>query len=495
MTFSRFKSTIPHGHQSYYPTIPVADYLRSPSFGYPQDFPVWAIPFSCQAIVEETAKKYNAPPEMVFASFMAAISLATQSSYKLRRYNGMITLVTLWMLVVADSGLHKTSVDRHFMSIFDEIKNTIDKAAILNESSQDKELKKTLKSIRRRFKYSNATPEAVAVGLSQWASAALISNDAGGILNSRTTSDLEMFNTFWDDQPYEVDRIGRDSFSLENVYLTLLLMVQPQTFQKFLSKNGQHSRDNGFSARGLHAIIDKNRYIGYRFEDPYSIDNNVNLPEHAKFKSRIWELAQQSLTPEQLLINKPIVLDFDIQANRACVDFYNAIEYATQFGQPLNDIHEAASKALDNMCRIAALFHIYDGAQGQITESTVWRASEVMLWYLNSYKCLYSQRVIQQSIPLDFQILENWLINYLHKNPSNFTILRNWMRKSCPNILRQNKRFDHALNNLIAQNKVLLGLAGKTTYVNLNRDYFQQRLQNQGVLANVQTAPYALEYT
>lgn len=454
------------------------DYLRLPNFGYPQPFPVDALPLSIQLLITEAAQKYQAPPEMIFQSCLSGISLASQPLYKVKRYDGAVTQVAVWMLCIATSGIRKTSIDRHFMTIFDDLKKGIDEAALLNESVSDNEAEKLPKSIKRKFKYSDATPQAVAHGLSQWASGALISNEAGGLLNSRTTSNLSMFNMIWDGQPYEVDRVSCESLSLENVYLTLNLMVQRKIFQKFLIKNGQFSRDSGFSARVLQSLIDEDNYIGTRFEDPRNIGAPVNLPELDKYLSRIQELVKQSLTPDQLLINEPAILNFDWQAKRACLDFYNEIEFAMQKFQPLADIRDAGSKALDNMCRIAALFHIYDGAHGEITESSVQRAIEVICWYLNTFKYLYGQRAIQQNVIPDFLILENWIVKQLIKSPTQWALSKNTMRKNC-SPLSKDKRFDHALNHLLFDQKVLMQKNGNADFVTFNPSYFQGLVNQQ----------------
>jgi Protein of unknown function (DUF3987) len=460
----------------YYSKCRTLDYFWSPSFGQPQEFPIDAVPPDLFVSTKEAFEKFKAPPELIFASQMSTLSTAAQSSHKVLRHNGIETPVSLFFLSIAESGLRKTSIDRHFTAVLDNPDLFYPSDNITSFNAKDEQTQKVAKSPRRKIKYSDSTPEALMKGLSQWPTAFLHSNEAGSLLNSRTSGNLSSWNALWDGQHLEVDRIDRDSFTLQDARLSLSLMVQPQTFNQFLKKRGKLSRDNGFLARCLHANVNADLYIGQRFEE-YSINHTVGATYQDGFNDRIIEIIKQGLTVKGDLINKSITMKFDGKARVVLINFNNDIEELMQNGFPLVDIRDAASKAVDNMARLAALLHIYKGEYGDIDESTVNRSIDIMRWYLNSFKCLYGQRVISQFYISDAQILKNWIFDLYCKNPANHIFSRRTMRQNCPNVLRQDRRFDAALNELCIRNEVGLIAYGKTNYITLNTSCFQHRAQ------------------
>jgi hypothetical protein len=148
-----------------------------------------------------------------------------------------------------------------------------------------------------------------------------------------------------------------------------------------------------------------------------------------------------------------------------------------QTGLPLSDIRDAAGKAVDNMARLAALFHIFEGERGNITESTVNRAVDISRWYLNSYKCLYGQQMIHHHNITDAQTLRDWIFVWLCKNHSSYSMPRRYMRQHCPNVLRKDRRLEFALNELIMNHQLHFVMQGKVMYVVFNMSYFQPQPQ------------------
>jgi len=54
----------------------------------------------------------------------------------------------------------------------------------------------------------------------------------------------------WDGSPFDVERRGSDSFSVEG-YFSMLLMIQPDLFMQYFMKHGKVARGSGFLSRFL----------------------------------------------------------------------------------------------------------------------------------------------------------------------------------------------------------------------------------------------------
>lgn len=112
--------------------------------------------------------------------------------------------------------------------------------------------KKPMKPLRPKLRYSDTTPEAMMAGLFEnWPSACLHSDEAGILFDGRATGDLPKLNSLYSGGKIAVDRRTSDSFTLENVRLSISAMIQPAALEKFIKRKGEEARGSGFWARFL----------------------------------------------------------------------------------------------------------------------------------------------------------------------------------------------------------------------------------------------------
>jgi putative DNA primase/helicase len=88
-------------------------------------FPLWALTPKIRMAVEEAIAVTQAPPALVASSALAAASLAVQTKFDVRRFNGLSSPCSLFMITFAESGERKTTVDRMFFGAFSEFEENI----------------------------------------------------------------------------------------------------------------------------------------------------------------------------------------------------------------------------------------------------------------------------------------------------------------------------------------------------------------------------------
>lgn len=132
-----------------------------------------------------------------------------------------------------------------------------------------------------------------------------------------------------------------------------------------------------------------------------------------------WSFLDQFNTRSVSLLNLPREIDvlgglsnlktIEIkgEAFEAWVETYNEIEKNSAKGEELYLIQAAASKAADNIARLAAVQRVFEGGPtAEITAGDIENASEIVLWHLSEAIRL---KVNNRQSPA--QIVEDWLVS------------------------------------------------------------------------------------
>jgi hypothetical protein len=125
------------------------------------------------------------------------------------------------------------------------------------------------------------------------------------------------------------------------------------------------------------------------------------------------------------------------------------------------------------MARLAALFHYFQGYEGDIGIDSVERASAICEWYLVEFKRLFG---VHPEIPIEIQdanTLENWLVHFCNRYPGTSALAKNVIAQLGPNPLRKSKtRREAALYILATNSKIQIQFHGKTKWLALNPTFF-----------------------
>lgn len=321
-----------------------------------------------------------------------------------------------------------------------------------------------------KFVYEDPTPEAVVNGLCQtWNSAAVVSSEAANFLNGRASADLSLWNRIWDGAGIGVERIGRGAMFSHVARGSLILAVQEKPFEDFRNVRGDEAMEIGFLARLL--ISNPPNMIGNRIID--ETDKVVTWESLDGFQERIRKILRNEICNSHTRNLDRKRLSFSDRAKRKWIDLFNEVEKNIQPGGSLAYIPGYASKICENVARVAAVFHYFEGKEGSlIQEEDIANAEKVVRWHTDQFLRAF---VKEGQVPVekrDANALEVWLLEHVWRGQKEY-VQKNFIRQFGPNSLRNKMRLDNAIQLLISANIVQIRLDScKTRLVYLNPHHF-----------------------
>jgi hypothetical protein len=469
---------------------------KSKPFHYPLD----ALPIRIKNAVIEVQAFVQSPIALVATAALSAVSLSVQAHVDVQRAEGLTSPCGIFALTVAESGERKSSSEAYFMRAIRDYEKAQREAAkeILKEHEaqvviwesmlgglkdrlrQDKKANKstsiTEREISRHFDikptapriprliYDDVTPEQLGYKLAkEWPTGGLMSAEGGTVLGSHgmgkdnALQNLALLNTLWDGGTKSTDRRTTDSFTVVGARLTMALQVQESALKEFFNKTGTLARGTGFLARFLFAWPISTQGTRLFKEPP------ANWPHLTIFNNRISEilLKEVSMTDGGLT---PLMLTMTPGAHAQWIEFFNEVESALMPDGELATVRDVASKIADNAARIAALFHYFEGGDGQITTESVNSANAIAQWHLSESLRFFSEL----STPLhitDAAKLDGWLIDYCKKNSVDHVVKRHLLQYGS---VRTVDRMDAALDHLAGLNRLLIAKHDNKTHIVIN---------------------------
>ena len=463
----------------------------SPTLSSDIPYPINALPASVRDAVTAYQRYGQQPMPLVACSALANLSLACQALANIARDRYLVSPLSLYFLVIASSGERKSAVDTVLSrtvrdwetQIRQQRAHEVHTATVLHQAwcmerdgvlAQIKRLACTgdnvsfLKAVLTRLSeqepempmvptlyFEDATQEALAVHLATgWPSAALWSDEAGIVLGSHSmqsnpTRFVALLNRLWDGKPFTTHRKTSHNFVIEHRRLTVNLMLQPMLFPALGSAPTGISRHSGFMARCLLAF--PTSAMGQRFyqEPPHTLEGLQ------RYEQRLQAcLAQTASLTAAGCIDLP-TLELSTAAKRHWVRFFNHIEAGLADNGQWIGIKDFASKASENVARLAALLHLFEGKLGDIDTEQVEQAIEIIHWHLQETRRLVNDIPAGQHT-VDAHALLRWLTA---KEQRTITV-RDIQRLSP---LRDRSRRDAAIALLVEHSMArLLNEGGKT---------------------------------
>ncbi|MCJ7055145.1 DUF3987 domain-containing protein [Klebsiella variicola] len=456
-------------------------------------FPVDAFPQIIRNAIYEVEQHTQAPQALIAASALGVISLACQNRIDVCRLNNLRGPVSLFLLTLAESGERKSTVDKllmeplyqleenlfekytHDLTVWrnDEAIFNIEKKSLMsklkseirrnkNHLATNEKLKVLLASHPKspvRFKqiFNDATPAAIKDYLcGYWRSVGIMSDEAGTIFNGYTLNELPFINKMWDGAMFPVERKSEPEKLIRDARMTLSLMVQPNIFKGYIKRKGDMAKGIGFFARCL--ICQPGSTQGNR-----QITSPVVSTEYLPiFHQRLMKIVNESIARNNE--NDRLCLRFTVEAEKRWIAFSNNVEYEMGILGRLSNFKDYASKMAENMARIAALLHHFNGDEGDISLLTVEAAVEISTWYVGEYVRLFSK-------PQEFTLaiseadeLYWWINNYCIRLKASW-ITKNTVLQYGPNKFRNRSKANEVLNTLYSQNRILTEKKGKTVFI------------------------------
>jgi putative DNA primase/helicase len=471
-------------------------------------YPLAYLPPTVCAAVEEVQGFTKAPVALVALSAIAALSLAIQPYYDVKRADKLEGPVSLYLLTIADSGERKSTCDGYFTKAIREheaaqaelakpkckehksamdiweakhggIKEKIRKSAkenkplpSLESALCDLEFEKPEPPRVPRMLYADATPEALAYGLAKtWPSGGVVSAEAGVVFGSHgmgkdsVMRNLAQLNVLWDGGSVAIDRKTGESFATRGARLTVALQVQEVTLRDFLNRSGGLARGTGFLPRFLVAWPESTQ--GFR---PFT-EAPPKWPALDAFNKRIARILEETVPIDERGVLTPILLVLGPEAKSEWVEFHDRIEKELSVGGALHDVRDVASKIADNAARLAALFHIFEGASGAISLQAFTSARQIAEWHLYEARRFFGEIALPTELA-DAVRLDRWLLDHCRRQRSNIVARRDVQRTVTPAHLRQKMSLDQALRELVEAGRVVIIQKGRQKEIHVNPALF-----------------------
>lgn len=410
-----------------------------------QPYPIDCLPEIIKTPVVAYQKYGQQPISLIASAALANVSLACQSMANIARDHLLISPVSLYFLIVANSGERKSAVDKTFSSGIrkwqtsnrDRLEPKVRAAQIVHHAWKSecdgiiKQIRKashngenttylqdTLKELLQDEPEIPLTPELFFEDITQeaftnnlahnWPSSSLWSDEAGIILSgygmqNNTTKFIATLNRLWDGNPFITHRKTAKSFTVTDRRLTMSLMMQPLLLEQLLKRGGGITRQSGFLARSL--IAQPTSSMGERHykEPPESLDGFL------EFHNRISTCLDESINLDHRGCHDIPTLTFSELAKIKWIEFFNSVETGLSSSNEWLHIQDFASKSAENAARLAGLLHLFTGQQDSISTESVEHAIGIIRWHL-----IETKRILVPNAPIksdneDAIKLLNWL--------------------------------------------------------------------------------------
>ncbi|MGD8161777.1 YfjI family protein [Pantoea sp. FN0307] len=452
-----------------------------------------------QGVVNELVANMKIPQPMATVAVISAMSLACQGIINVRLIGDLVRPVGLYTVIVAESGERKSATDSKVNAPFYESDNEqheiylkkmeeytqayafyqehlkvlrTEFKALVRKKECTKELEHEICILRKsrpempvqhQFLVSDITPAAMKKSFSgKQKSFGLISHEAGNILDGHAGRDLYLLNMGWDNSTISVKRKNEPELRIKDVRLTASLMTQMSVLKKFLSKKKGLPRGSGFLARVL--ICYPKSTQGTRFIE----DEGISTRYIAMFHQRIRSLIRETLAIQDSGERK--CLRFTVEAQKSWIQIANEIESHLNKGGLLEDFKDYGSKMAENIARMAAAMHYFEGSFGNIPESTLQAAKDICFWFADEHIKIFREINGMKITPNLERELLCWIRNRCNarfaKEGKNY-ISKNDVLQYGPAQLRTKAAADEILERLLKKNEIQRGIINGVTCIRI----------------------------
>jgi hypothetical protein len=465
--------------------------LRAP-LSVPEPYPVVELGGILGAAATALHETVKAPLALCAQSVLAAASFAAQAHFDAEMPWGEIKPLSLALLTIGVSGERKSAIDdlvlgaakaqeRDEMQGFEESQVTFEAALSAWKSASEVAKKRAGAKdkgsvedfiaagdevgpppkppiLPLRF-VSDPTVEGLFKLLALGQPSVALFSDEGGLLiggfalnSDNATKTLARWCKLWDGSPFDRVRAGDGSGILYGRRMALHQLAQPEVMTTLL--NDRVANGQGFLARCLVAWPEST--IGHRHIESY--EKGGDRPELKRlfgvFK-RLLETPPRTKDQHGQILD-PLPLQLTSEAIEIAVAANNQFEALMAPGQPLCELRDRTSKALDNAVRIAGILTVIDwGLEArEIAAPYLEQGLNLVQWYLAEALRIRASAIVPESVS-DAEALLAWLKSKDVKRFRSDRVLR-----TGPAPLRDKARMKVAIGELVCNGYLVENDAG-----------------------------------
>ena len=395
-----------------------------------------------QDAVAEFVRSKHLPPSLAYLSAVGALAIAMQNLIDVLLPNGRKSPTSMMLVGVGAALAGKSTAGDYFLQSIEEFE-------VLNSSRLPGD----------GFLYKNTNGPALYAGLAQLPTAGLVSYEGSRLLKDIVRKEADHLNELWSGEPVKFRRVTVKSFTLNNARLSMLVMVHPGRLQEFLSKSGEYLRDTGLLARLMVAKAEDVSFL------PPSPEFPIPEPCREAFGNRIRELLEQNLEAACDPQFKRKAIQFTPNAGRIWLDYSAQLKFDARPGGRYELAPEHAGRLAENVARVAALLHYFEGFEGDIDESTLYAAMALCESFSRYFLGLFVPEISEE---MDAHFLDEWLSHHFRNKPFPVRWLpRSELRRRAPNRMRDSAILNPLIDMLVNRFRVAQFKKNGTWYLDL----------------------------
>lgn len=467
-------------------------------------FPYIVLPEHIKQVMHSVYAETQAPYALICSIILSIMSISVQDLYDIAPKPNMRNPLVLYMIMLAESGERKSTAYKLLMSFIQDIEHiweteyqkelltyksefsiwSIKINALRKKLQQDImqnndteiiilqlkecEFQRPQEPVRKRLIINDTTKAALKNELGNgWQSLVLLSDEAGSILSGELLTDPAVFNSLWSGSSIDVDRANHGSFKIKDARLSCLLMVQPELFDTFLKRKGEHIRSSGFFARTL--FCKPISTIGFRLNSNEEfLIKNSNPEAINNFNINAKNIIERSIKRRNT--NEPRkCITFSPEAQARWNAESDRVEHQSGPLGSLKNYRDYTSKHAEQVARIAGILEVFTTENEIISDNTMYAAICIANWYLDSFVYLMGSNNIPDDV-VNADLLHNWLIQNSCRW-INYCVPKNHILKFGPNPIRNKSSLDDALLTLTRKGVITIFKNQRKMYVQYNHQY------------------------
>lgn len=392
----------------------------------------------------------QAPIPLSAQSLLATASLCTQHIANVETLSGGDCPLSLFLLSLGKSGERKSSNDKLLMKFIDDLQHELEQNRKAKLKKHEMELalwnsqhKQIMNGFAYKGKNANKTKSKTEVAADLEAlgeppreplehlitfsdptiegifdlldngrpSVALMTDEGGkifgghGMNKDNRLKSIASYSSFWDGTPANQVRRTSKTKTLYGKRLCMHILVQPEIAQDIFSDG--MSLAQGFLARMLMTYPDSTiGYRPFREPDPHSLEIIEQIGH--KIKAYLNQLSHIEADNNELSLP---TIKLSPEAKVILSEFHNEIEMAQRQGGKYYDIIPYASKACEQVCRIAGVLTLFTDCHArQISCETIKNAIKLIRFYLGEALRMTGTVLIPPELQ-KAETLRKWLID------------------------------------------------------------------------------------
>ncbi|GGA14203.1 DUF3987 domain-containing protein [Dyella caseinilytica] len=406
--------------------------------------PVWALSIGARDAFLEFQKNTSAPPAVILGELLAAMAAALQLAYRVKKLDGVIDLLSLFIIVASETGSGKSLVDRPLIKAFMNHQSALSQKfndanlrykremAKWNAKKKGKAQRVTNLTVRGLQEddpdladadkalddhmtgepikpkepdmlKTDASISDILDTMHHGEKAIFLISDEGESLLKGTIKDGQPdLNHMLDGKPI---RHGRRNFKIriDQPIISMAVATYPKALEKFIAKYGEEAIERGFLGRCLIALVDQ---------------KDVTMPE--PITNPPWTYVDLFCDTLECKLNEgntsastdgftPTVLHLSPDASRILTEWMEMIQPLMARDGLWRAAKLLSKKSPQLITRVAGILHVFDGSnETEIPADTVKRAIQIVEWYLSQACRIFMVKPLAEKLKKIVKILHTW---------------------------------------------------------------------------------------